>query len=80
MVADEEVVRTAAEAAEGYLFSRVKQSDVRDLDLAVSFEDGVLTVDVYVNAPDAGVEESELADGAARVGREAVDELFADAE
>ncbi|GGN13742.1 DUF3194 domain-containing protein [Halarchaeum nitratireducens] len=77
MVDDETVVRTAAEAAEGHLFSRVKQSYVRDLDVAVTFEDGVLTVDVYVNAPEAGVDEDELADDAARVGREAVDELFA---
>ncbi|GGM68560.1 putative amino acid-binding ACT domain protein [Halarchaeum rubridurum] len=77
MVDDETVVQTAAEAAEGYLFSRVKQSDVRDLDVAVTFEDGVLTMDVYVNAPAADVDEDELADEAARVGREAVDDLFA---
>jgi len=77
MVDDETVVRTAAEAAEGRLFSRVKQSDVRDLDVAVTFEDGVLTMDVYVNAPEADVDEDVLADDAARVGREAVDELFA---
>jgi len=77
MVDDETVVRTAAEAAEGRLFSRVKQSDIRDLDVAVTFEDGVLTMDVYVNAPEADVDEDELADDAARVGREAVDELFA---
>ncbi|GAD52069.1 hypotheical protein [Halarchaeum acidiphilum MH1-52-1] len=77
MPSDEVVVQTAAEAAEGYVFSQVKQSDVRDIDVAVTFEDGVLTVDVYLNAPDAGVDEDELADDAARVGREAVDDLFA---
>ncbi|GGL32735.1 DUF3194 domain-containing protein [Halarchaeum sp. CBA1220] len=77
MPSDEEVVQTAAEAAEGYIFSRVKQSDVRDLDVAVSFEDGVLTMDVYLNAPEADVEADELADEAARVGQEAVDDLFA---
>jgi len=77
MPSDEEVVRTAADAAEGYVFSRVKQSDVRDIDVAVSFEDGVLTVDVYLNAPEAGVDEETLADEAARVGQEAVDDLFA---
>jgi len=75
---DEAVVQTAAEAAEGYVFSRVKQSSVRDLDVTVTFEDGVLTVDVYLNAPDAGVDEDELADEAARVGQEAVDDLFAE--
>lgn len=77
MPSDEDVVQTAAEAAEGYIFSRVKQSDVRDLDVAVSFEDGVLTMDVYLNAPEADVEADELADEAARVGQEAVDDLFA---
>ncbi|WP_435098335.1 DUF3194 domain-containing protein [Halarchaeum sp. P4] len=80
MPSDEEVVQTAAEAAEGYIFSRVKQSDVKDLDVAVSFEDGVLTVDVYLNAPEADVEADELADEAARVGQEAVDDLFATEE
>jgi len=74
---DEEVVETAAAAAEGYVFSRVKQSAVADLDVTVRFEDGVLTVDVYLNAPNADVDEDELADEAARAGREAVDDLFA---
>ncbi|ELY94932.1 hypothetical protein C482_17703 [Natrialba chahannaoensis JCM 10990] len=75
---DEEVVQTAAEAAEGLIFSRYKQSDVRDMDVTVSFEDGVLEVDVYLNAPeqDDGADPDEVADEAARTAREAVDDLF----
>ena len=73
---DEEVVRTAAEAAEGVIFARYKQSDVRDLDVAVSFEDGVLEADVYLNAPDDERDPDAVADEAARAARDAVDELF----
>ena len=78
MVDDEEVVQTAAEAAEGVIFSRYKQSDVTDFDVTVTFEDGVLDVDVYVNAPDAGADEATVADDAALAARGAVDDLFAD--
>jgi len=48
---DEEVVRTAAEAAEGVVFAQYDQSAVTDLDVTVTFENGVLDVDVYLNAP-----------------------------
>ena len=75
---DEEVVRVAAEAAEGLVFSRYKQSAVRDLDVTVTFEEGVLEVDVYLNVPDAedGPEPDQVADDAALAAREAVDDLF----
>jgi hypothetical protein len=75
---DEEVVRTAAEAAEGVIFARYKQSAVDDFDVTVTFEDGVLEVDVYLNAPDdAGENGAEtVADEAARAARDAVDDLF----
>lgn len=77
---DEEVVQTASDAAEGYVFSQYKQSAVRDLDVTVTFEDGVLEVDVYLNAP-GGPDEDDpdperVADDAALVARDAVDELF----
>ncbi len=49
---DEEVVQTASDAAEGLIFSRYKQSNVRDCDVTVNFEDGILEVDVYLNVPD----------------------------
>ncbi|SEW00826.1 DUF3194 domain-containing protein [Natrinema salifodinae] len=75
---DETVVQTAAEAAEGVIFSRYKQSDVRDYDVTVTFEDGVLEVDVYLNAPegDDEADPERVADDAALTARQAVDELF----
>jgi hypothetical protein len=79
MPTDETVVETAAEAAEGVIFARYKQSEVTDFDVTVTFEEGILEVDVYVNAPDdADADAEEVADEAARAARDAVDELFAD--
>ncbi|ELY50823.1 DUF3194 domain-containing protein [Natronococcus jeotgali] len=75
---DEEIVQTASDAAEGLIFSRYKQSDVRDCDVTVSFEDGVLEVDVYLNAPEGAADPDRVADDAALAAREAVDELFAE--
>ena len=74
---DETVVATASEAAEGVVLSRYRQADLRDFDVTVSFEDGVLEVDVYVNPPaDAEADAEAVADEAARAARDAVDELF----
>ncbi|WP_257298741.1 DUF3194 domain-containing protein [Haloarchaeobius sp. FL176] len=75
---DEEVVQVAAEAAEGLVRSRFKQSNVRDLDVTVTFEDGVLDVDVYLNAPEGDADAEAVADEAARAAQSAVDELFED--
>ncbi|ELZ71009.1 hypothetical protein C456_15070 [Haloferax volcanii DSM 14919] len=77
---DEEVVETAAEAAEGLIFARFKQSRVKDFDVTVTFEDGVLDVDVYVNAPDDADDAETVAEEAALTAQEAVDELFAAAD
>ena len=77
---DETVVQTAAEAAEGVVFSRYRQSDVRDLDVTVTFEDGVLEVDVYLNAPDEDADPETVADEAARAAQDAVDDLFDDTD
>jgi hypothetical protein len=77
MPTDEAVVQTAAEAAEGVVFDRYKQSAVRDVDITVTFEEGVLEVDVYLNAPDDEKAE-RVADEAARAAQAAVDDLFAD--
>jgi len=74
---DEEVVTTAAGAAEGLVLSRLSNSDVRDIDVTVTFEDGVLDVDVYLNAPDA-TDEEQVAEDAALAARSAVDDLFAE--
>ncbi|SDK26870.1 DUF3194 domain-containing protein [Natronorubrum texcoconense] len=75
---DDEVVQTASDAAEGYVFSQYKQSAVRDLDVTVTFEEGVLEVDVYLNAPETedGPDAEQVADDAALTARNAVDELF----
>jgi len=73
---DEEVVETAADAAEGLVFSRYKQSEVTDLDVTVTFEDGVLEVDVYLNAPSDTRDPERIADDAALAARSAVDDLF----
>lgn len=77
---DETVVQTAAEAAEGVIFARYKQSDVRDFDVTVTFEDGVLNVDVYLNAPDDDADPERVADEAARTAQQAVDELFEESQ
>ncbi|WP_232687327.1 DUF3194 domain-containing protein [Halobacterium zhouii] len=77
MPTDEEVVETAAEAAEGLVLARLQNSDVDDLDITVSFEDGVLDVDVYVNAPEADADVEQVADDAALAAQGAVDDLFA---
>ena len=80
MVEDETVVETAAEAAHGLVFSRLRNSDVEDLDVTISFEDGILEVEVYLEAPDADEDIDQVADDAALAAQAAVDELFEDAE
>ena len=77
---DEAVVDAASDAAEGLVLSRYKQSDVDDLDVTVRFEDGVLEVDVYLNAPDDTEDPGRVVEDAVRAAETAVDELFAEAE
>jgi hypothetical protein len=72
---DEEVVQTAATAAERIVFDHYDQSAVRDLDVTVTFEAGVLDVDVYVNAPD-DPDPDAVATAATEAAGKAVDELF----
>ena len=79
MPTDETVVETASEAAEGVVFARYKQSAVDDLDITVTFEDGVLDLDVYLNAPD-GPDDPDpeiVAEEAVLAAESAVDDLFA---
>jgi fructose 1,6-bisphosphatase len=76
MPTDEEVVETAADAAEDVVFSRFDVGEIEDVDVTVTFEDGVLDVDVYVKAPDARLDETQVADDAALAARGAVDDLF----
>jgi len=76
MPSDEEVVETAAEAAENVVFSRLDVSEIEDVDVTVTFEEGILDVDVYVNAPDSSEDERRIADDAALAARGAVDDLM----
>jgi len=73
MPTDEEVVRTAAQAAEDVVLSRYSRGEIRDLDVAVSFDDGQLSVDIYLDAPG---DADRVADDAALAARAAVDALF----
>jgi hypothetical protein len=72
---DAEVVRTAAQAAENVVFSRYDRSAVDDLDVTVTFEDGVLSVDVYLDA-EGRPDPDRVADDAALAARGAVDDLL----
>lgn len=76
MPTEDEVVETAAEAAEDVVFSRIDVGELDDVDVTVTFEDGLLDVDVYVNAPDSSADERRVADDAALAARGAVDKLF----
>ena len=72
---DPEVVEAASDAAEGLVLSRYKQSEIRDLDVTVRFEDGRLEVDVYLDAPD-DPDPAVVADDAVEAAEAAVDDLF----
>lgn len=73
---DDDVVDAASSAAEDVVFSRFGTSDVEDVDVTVSFEDGVLDVDVYVHAPGGRPDEEQVAQDAALAAQSAVDDLF----
>ena len=72
---DATVVETASTAATELVLSQYPSSAVRDLDVVVSFEEGVLDVSVYLDIPEADDSEA-VADEAALAARAAVDELF----
>jgi hypothetical protein len=74
---DETVVETAATAARGVVFDQYRRSAVDDLDVTVSFEDGTLDVDVYLNPPDDRDDGEAVAAAAVEAAEAAVDELFA---
>jgi hypothetical protein len=73
---DDEVVDAAAAAAGDLVFARLDRGAVEDYDVTVSFERGILEVDVYVEAPDADADADRVADDAALAARSAVDDLF----
>ena len=70
---DREVVETAVEAAESVVLTRYSHGEIRDLDIAVSFEDRVLSVDIYLDAPG---DADGVANDAALAARGAVDDLL----
>lgn len=75
---EETVVTTAAEAAEGFILSRFANSAITDLDITVTFEDGVLDLDIYLNTvDDAAADPDAVANEAIDAAENAVDELFA---
>ena len=74
-VDDEAVVEAAVAAAEDVVFSAYGRSTIRDLDVTVRFDAGVLEVDVYLHVPD-DPEAERVADEAARAARGAVDDLL----
>ena len=74
---DEAVVETASDAAEGVILSRYRQSEIRDFDVTVRFEDGRLEVDVYLNVPEASDSDPDaVVQEAVDAAEAAVDELF----
>lgn len=81
MPTDTEVVQTAADTAEGVIYSQYKQSRIEDVDVTVSFEEGILEVDIYLNPPDDhDTDPQQVIDDAGAAAQDAVDELFADEE
>jgi hypothetical protein len=72
---DEEVVRTAASAARDVVFSRFDHSEVDDLDVSITFEEGVLDVDVYLEG-EGRSEPDQVAEDAALAAQSAVDDLL----
>jgi len=73
---ESEIVQTAAVAAEDVVFSRYSRSDVRDIDITVTFEDGRLEVDVYLDAPEHSQDPEQVAEDAVLAARTAVDDLI----
>jgi hypothetical protein len=71
---DQTVVQEAAAAAEGVIFSRYDQGDVRDFDVTVTFEDGQFEVDVYLDAPG---DAEQVAHDAMLAARQTADDLLA---
>jgi len=72
---ESDLVETAATAAEAIVFSRYSRSEVRDLDVTVSFEEGRLEVDVYLDAPAELHDPEQVAEDAVLAARTAADDL-----
>ncbi len=81
MVEEEEIVSTAAAAAERVIFSRYDTGDIIDYDVTVRYVDHEVSVDVYldlrdsVDATDAEIQ--RVAQDAARAAGLAADDFVA---
>ncbi|MFC7059478.1 DUF3194 domain-containing protein [Halovenus salina] len=73
---DETVVETAADAAENVIFSRYDRSAVSDVDITVTFEDGTLEVDIYLDAEEGRTDPEQVTEDAALAAQSAVDDLL----
>lgn len=82
MPSNDDIVATAATAAEEVITRRYHPSAVDDLDITVSFADETLSVDVYIDVgaetPDAEEREQDAVNEAVRAAGAAVDRLFED--
>jgi hypothetical protein len=70
---DAAVVQAAATAAENVIFSRYSRSEIRDVDVAVTFDDEQLEVDIYLDAPG---DAEQVAEDAVLAARRAADDLL----
>jgi len=70
---DATVVEAAATAAEDVIFSRYDRSEVRDFDVTVTFDEGQLDLDVYLDAPG---DAEQVAEDAVLAARRTADELL----
>ena len=75
-VDDQTVVETAVEAAEKVIFSRYDSSEIRDIDVEVTYEEYQLEVDIYLDAPDDTHDPEQVTDDAVLAARGAVDDLL----
>ena len=74
---DQTVVETAANAAEGVILARFANSDIKDIDITVTFDDGILDVDVYLTTTaGAAADADAVATEAVEAAEAAVDKLF----
>ena len=70
---DAAVVQAAATAAENVIFSRYSRREINDVDVTVTFDDGQLEVDVYLDAPG---DAEQVAEDAVLAARRAADDLL----
>ena len=70
---DAAVVQAAATAAENVIFSRYSRREISDVDVTVTFDDGQLEVDVYLDAPG---DAEQVAEDAVLAARRAADDLL----